>query len=238
MVTVAVFAVACAPPLRPLEFFPLVGDEHFRCTSAWADLGANKVIAQPLDLRLLVSEVTLLSRSGEVSYTLEERSTQRGGLALVDFEAGDGTCKGGTGETVFQLQGTPERSGPFTGVRFRLGGGARVPPAASELVDDGRPRGLSLGLTTTATDRWLVHATGDCGEGPCSISASGFDPTVSVMYFDLRVLLESFTIDATGACAAGAPCPALERALGADQRVVTASPHLVGTIDHETHQGH
>ena len=242
---VTLVLVACAPQPTPLEFFPVVGDEHFRCTSAWAEIGTTRSIIQPLDYRMTISEIELLSEKGPVKYELDENSRQRNGLALLDFEDGTGSCVGGTGETSFSVIGTPRGAGPFTGLQFRFG--AAAPHTGSlaflpdGLVDAQRPIGLQLALSSSANARWRIQYSGD----GVVVRIECYDPTKYIAFIDARILLAPFDVNAAavapdtlpgcGMAADDVDCAPLGAVLN---RTFAPSPYAVGSINHERHLKH
>lgn len=242
---VALILTACGPQSLPLEFFPLVGDEHFRCTSAWADIGTTHSIVQPLDFRMTISEIELLGKRGPVKYDLEENSRQRDGLALLDFADGTGSCSGGTGETSFSVVGTPRGAGPFTGLQFRLGAApshqGSLAFLSNGLVDSGRPIGLQLKLTTSANALWRIQANGDA----VVVRVAGYEPTRFIAFVDARALLAPFDVNASavapdtepgcGMAADDVDCALLGAAL---TPAFSPSSFAVGSINHAEHLDH
>ncbi len=113
-----------------LTFAPVVGTETFACGTTYSGVGRSKTSFQPLDFRLYVSNVALVSADGtEVPFVLDEDGRwQSGKVALLDFEDGSGACSGGTQGTNFVLRGTAP-SGSYTGVAFNVG----VPEAENHI---------------------------------------------------------------------------------------------------------
>ncbi|MFO0683196.1 MAG: metallo-mystery pair system four-Cys motif protein [Sandaracinus sp.] len=103
-----------------LRFTPRVGSEAFSCTGTYM-MGSPATEAQPVDLRLYVHDVRLVTAAGEeVPVTLADNDFQRMGVALLDFEDGTGSCNQGDAETNAEIRGTVP-DGEYTGVRFRVG---------------------------------------------------------------------------------------------------------------------
>jgi uncharacterized repeat protein (TIGR04052 family) len=104
-----------------LDFDVRVGDKRVSCDAPLPPLGSEATETELLDLRFYVSDLRLLSATGEeVPLELEQNDWQHGSVALLDFEDGTGSCEGGTQATNTQVTGrAPE--GNYTGVAFTLG---------------------------------------------------------------------------------------------------------------------
>jgi len=233
--------LGCQAPTMSIEFLPMAGSEAFRCTSAWADLGTSKVIAQPLDARLTISHIELLTAAGAVGFELDENSLQRDGLGLLDFEDATGTCSGGDGVTSYQLQGQPKGAGPFTGLRFRFGAGAShqgslafLPRSMVDLVNQ-RAVGISASLIRGGT-AWPLTWSGD----DVTVQVDGVDATKTVVSFDLRALFAPFEVGDAGCSMppSEAGCAPMTRVLATQQQVILPTQYLVGQIDHQGHSTH
>lgn len=232
--------LGCQARTVSIEFLPTADGEVFRCTSAWT-LGTNKVIAQPLDARVTLSHIELLTASGAVGFELDENSLQRDGLGLLDFEDATGTCSGGDGVTSYQLQGAPMGAGPFTGLRFRFGAGpshqgslAFLPRSMLDSVT-GRPVGISASLVR-AGKAWPLNWSGD----DVTVQVDGVDATKSIVSFDFRALYAPFEVGEAGCSMppSDSGCDPVKTALGAQQQVIVPTQYLVGQIDHQSHSNH
>ncbi|MCY1032114.1 metallo-mystery pair system four-Cys motif protein [Corallococcus sp. BB11-1] len=99
----------------------LVGAEPFACGSTYTNVGTTKTTYEPMDFRVYVHDVRLLTTDGqEVPVTLEDSTWQHGGVALLDFANKDGLCTQGTEGMNMALKGTVPL-GEYAGLRFRLG---------------------------------------------------------------------------------------------------------------------
>ncbi|MCY1043728.1 metallo-mystery pair system four-Cys motif protein [Corallococcus sp. bb12-1] len=98
-----------------------VGTEPFACGSVYTNVGTSKTTYEPMDFRVYVHDVRLLSADGkEVPVTLEDSAWQSSGVVLLDFANKDGLCTQGTEGMNMSIKGTvPE--GDYHGVRFTLG---------------------------------------------------------------------------------------------------------------------
>jgi uncharacterized repeat protein (TIGR04052 family) len=103
-----------------IEFEARVGDESFDCTSTY-DVGIGPTRVMPLDFRMYVHDVALLTQDGEHPVALEQDGVfQDGTVALLDFEDDRGSCSNGTTATHSILVGeVPERE--YTGLTFKIG---------------------------------------------------------------------------------------------------------------------
>jgi uncharacterized repeat protein (TIGR04052 family) len=132
-----VFALAAAScddgGERPLsiDFQPLVGGGPFACTATFTGLGSGKATARPLDFRLYVHDVSLITALGEVvPVQLENDGVwQRDGVALLDFEDDTGSCETGSSEVNRRLRGQVPDRGDYAGLRFKVG----IPSAMNHL---------------------------------------------------------------------------------------------------------
>lgn len=105
-----------------LTFAASVGGAPVACDRMYEGLGANGARAQLADARLFVSEVELRDPDGVwVPLELTDSDWQQRGVALLDFEDGEGACAdSGTPETNFEVRGVaPDRA--YTGARFTVG---------------------------------------------------------------------------------------------------------------------
>lgn len=128
---VMIAAAACAPEAEPLaepetamtlSFAARVGDAPFSCSAVAHDMGTSAAAVEPLDFRLYVHDVRLVTSTGrEVPFHLaDDGKWQTSGVALLDFEDRTGTCVNGTAETNTILRGTAPR-GPYTGLKLKIG---------------------------------------------------------------------------------------------------------------------
>lgn len=124
-----------------LSFEARVGSEAFACGQTYTNVGASRTSLTPMDLRLYVHDVRLVTASGaEHALALDGTDFQGNGVALLDFEDGTADCRDfGTAVTNHALTGTvtgvatssaPLPAGTFTELRFRIG----VPQAQNHLA--------------------------------------------------------------------------------------------------------
>ena len=146
----ALVAASCAAPgpapeaASPvtIRFAAEFAGKPFACGQSYT-LGTPAVAATPTDLRLYVSEVSLLRADGTaVPVALDtDNRWQANGVALLDFEDGTGPCAaGGSAATNTALRGTVP-AGSYAGLRFTVG----VPVAQNH--QDATVAGAPLNVT-------------------------------------------------------------------------------------------
>ena len=124
--TLAAALFAATPALAQQEvsirFAAQVNGAAFACGQSYAGLGSTAATATPTDFRFYVHDVQLLRADGSaVPLRLTETPWQRDGVALLDFENGQGPCaQGGNAPTNDALRGSVP-PGSYTGIRFTLG---------------------------------------------------------------------------------------------------------------------
>ncbi|RKH54732.1 MbnP family copper-binding protein [Corallococcus aberystwythensis] len=99
-----------------------VGAEPFACGKTYTNVGTTKTTYEPMDFRVYVHDVRLVTRTGqEVPVTLtEDGRWQRAGVVLLDFANKDGLCTQGTEGMNASIKGTVPQ-GDYTGLRFTVG---------------------------------------------------------------------------------------------------------------------
>ncbi|NOK32760.1 metallo-mystery pair system four-Cys motif protein [Corallococcus exercitus] len=113
------------PPFTMAVDIPVaarVGNEAFACGKTYTNVGTTGTTYEPMDFRVYVHDVRLVTRDGEeVPVTLTEDGTwQHSGVVLLDFANKDGLCTQGTAGMNASIKGAaPE--GTYTGLRFKLG---------------------------------------------------------------------------------------------------------------------
>lgn len=110
---------------RPVDirFDAHVSGDPFNCSSTYEGLGTSRTEATPQDLRFFVHDVRLIDENGEeVSVALQDDGVwQRDGLALLDFENGEGLCAAqGNPETNTVLRGSASGT-RYTAISFVIG---------------------------------------------------------------------------------------------------------------------
>ncbi|WP_224245505.1 MbnP family copper-binding protein [Hyalangium gracile] len=115
------------PPETPprevsIPFEVRVGGQPFACGQRYTGLGTTGTTYEPLDFRMYLHDVRLVSDGGEeVPVTLtNDGEWQAEGAALLDFENKTGSCTNGTAKTRTRVVGTVP-AGNYRGLRFRLG---------------------------------------------------------------------------------------------------------------------
>lgn len=124
--TLAAALLAATPALAQQEvsirFAAQVNGSAFACGQSFAGLGSTAATATPTDFRFYLHDVQLLRADGSaVPVTLAETPWQREGVALLDFENGQGPCaQGGNAPVNEALRGSVP-PGSYSGIRFTLG---------------------------------------------------------------------------------------------------------------------
>ena len=222
-----VLLVSCKPSASQIsiELAGRVGDAPFPCGGVYPGLGTTASELTGLDFRFYVHDVRLLTAQGEVALDLTDDDVwQNDGVALIDFENGDG-CDSGNAPMNTRLVGTvPGSTGEITGLRFRVG----VPAHRNHLDVSTAPSPLNLsamfwgwqagykyirieGRTTGQPGGLRVHvgATGCVGDfrsgmttcaqpNAIEVTLDGFDPEKDVVVADLASLLSENNLDEDG----------------------------------------
>jgi uncharacterized repeat protein (TIGR04052 family) len=105
-----------------IAFTAKVGGLPFSCHETYSDIGLSHSKVKMSDLRFYVSNVELVSTSGEaVPLELDQDGIwQYKNLALLDFEDGTGSCLNGNAGMHKEVTGSVA-AGEYTGLRFTLG---------------------------------------------------------------------------------------------------------------------
>ncbi|RKH14633.1 metallo-mystery pair system four-Cys motif protein [Corallococcus sp. CA053C] len=114
-----------APPAPLRVDIPVtarVGLLPFACGTVYTDVGTTKTTYEPMDFRVYVHDVRLVTSGGqEVPVTLEDDGVwQHDGVVLLDFANKDGLCTQGTAGTNVSIKGTVPPD-TYAGLRFKLG---------------------------------------------------------------------------------------------------------------------
>jgi uncharacterized repeat protein (TIGR04052 family) len=152
-----------------IAFEARVAGEVFSCERTFVGLGAKKTEVEPLDFRLYVHDVRLVTEGGEeVPFALEQDGVwQHENLALLDFEDKKGTCSNGTSALNTTLRGTAPQ-GTYRGLRFRVG----VPFAMNHQDSATAPSPLNLSTmfwSWNAGYKFLRVDTRAVGAGPRNV---------------------------------------------------------------------
>lgn len=105
-----------------LRFLAEVNGQAFECGQSYKNIGTTRSTMTPNDFRMFVSQVQLMTAEGKaVPVQLVQDSTwQLEGIALLDFENGQGPCRNGTTPMNTVVRGTAP-AGQYTGVKFTVG---------------------------------------------------------------------------------------------------------------------
>jgi uncharacterized repeat protein (TIGR04052 family) len=122
----AALLLAAQPALAEQEvairFAAQVNGAAFVCGQSYPGLGSTNATATPTDFRFYVHDVQLLRGDGTaVPVRLAETPWQRDGVALLDFENGQGPCAQGGNAAVNEALRGSVAPGSYTGIRFTLG---------------------------------------------------------------------------------------------------------------------
>ncbi len=226
--SLAIAASGCASSHDELDTYTIpftaaVGAEPFDCTKSYANVGVEQATIQPQDFRLYVHDVTLVAADGtRVKLELENDGVwQRDGVALLDFETGNGTCTAGTAETRTIVRGKAVHRHDWKSLEFKVGvpesvnhlDAARAPAplndpglwwswsggfkyARIDIATPGNPGGFyfHLGATrcTGAPASGFTCAAGNVA----SVSLDGFDPDASRVRIDLAAFYRDVAVNA------------------------------------------
>ncbi|HEX6243520.1 MAG TPA: MbnP family copper-binding protein [Polyangiales bacterium] len=195
--------------LYTVRFDSRAGDQAFACGKKVA-LGAKATLAEPVDLRFFVHDVTLIRANGErVALELhQDERYQRENVALLDFADDTGQCLTGDTDIRNVVHGYAPEHGDYNGVAFKLG----VPADKNHLNAAEAPapynasamwwswssgyKYMRVDLTSDAQPIWFFHGgatecTGTLIDGfSCksrqiaNIELSNYDPQNSLVVFD------------------------------------------------------
>ncbi|MDY7230340.1 MbnP family copper-binding protein [Hyalangium rubrum] len=217
------------PPPPPTDisipFEARVGDKPFACGQSYPGLGATGTTYEPMDFRMYLHDVRLVSDTGqEVPVTLtNDGEWQVDGAAFLDFEDKTGLCTNGTKKIRTQVVGTVP-AGNYRGLRFRVGlpsalNHQDVSTAPTPLNDptlfwgwrtgylflrvDGRTTGLKAGhfMHLGSTDCAGPPPGQTTGSAGCTfpnrpeISLDGFELDKSKVVLDLATLFTNANLD-------------------------------------------
>lgn len=102
-----------------IEFAAKVGESAFACGQEYAGFGSANSVVTPQDLRLFVSGIRLITKTGEqVPAVIDDVAPFQGsGVALLDFEDATGECRNGNAVTNTSIEVLVPR-GDYTGIAF------------------------------------------------------------------------------------------------------------------------
>ncbi|MET0341345.1 MAG: MbnP family copper-binding protein [Polyangiales bacterium] len=195
--------------LYTVRFDSRAGERPFACGKK-VPLGTQGTLAEPLDVRFYVHDVTLIRGNGErVRLELhQDERYQRDDVALLDFVDDTGKCLTGDADIRNVVHGYAPEQSDYTGVAFTLGVPAdknhlNAAEAPAPFNASGMWWAWSTGFKYTRIDvssdvqpQWYFHAgamgcTGNAATGfSCpsrhlaKIELSNYDPQGSLVVFD------------------------------------------------------
>jgi len=105
-----------------LRFVAEVNGQSFECGQSYKNIGTTRSTMTPTDFRMFVSQVHLMTAEGKavpVELT-QDKTWQLEGVALLDFENGQGPCGNGSPPMNTVVRGIAP-VGQYTGVKFTVG---------------------------------------------------------------------------------------------------------------------
>jgi len=197
-----------------ISFKARVGDKAFACGNSYDSW-------TPTDLRLFVSDLRLISESGnEQPLVLDEDGQWQGqGVAMLDFEDGSGACLNGTAETRTIVTGRVA-AGKYTGIAFSIGvpfelnhadpSSAPAPMNVMSMQWNWRAghKFMRFGAQTHSGNHYEIHLGSTNCEGTIGhvsrcdrpnrphFVLNGFDPNRNVIVLDIEKLLEGLVMAA------------------------------------------
>jgi uncharacterized repeat protein (TIGR04052 family) len=110
--------------IQPVElrFVTEVNGQSFECGQSYKNIGTTRSTMTPTDFRMFVSQVHLMTAEGRAVpvQLVQDNTWQLEGIALLDFENGQGPCGNGTSAMNTVVRGTVP-AGQYTGVKFTVG---------------------------------------------------------------------------------------------------------------------
>ena len=105
-----------------LRFVTEVNGQSFECGQSYKNIGTTRSTMTPTDFRMFVSQVHLMTAEGRAVpvQLVQDNTWQLEGIALLDFENGQGPCRNGTPPMNTVVRGTAP-AGQYTGVKFTVG---------------------------------------------------------------------------------------------------------------------
>ena len=105
-----------------LRFVAEVNGQSFECGQSYKNIGTTRSTMTPTDFRMFVSQVHLMTAEGKAVpvQLVQDNTWQLEGIALLDFENGQGPCRNGTPPMNTVVRGTAP-AGQYTGVKFTVG---------------------------------------------------------------------------------------------------------------------
>ncbi len=105
-----------------LRFVAEVNGQSFECGQSYKNIGTTRSTMTPTDFRMFVSQVHLMTAEGKAVpvQLVQDNTWQLEGIALLDFENGQGPCRNGTPPMNTVVRGTAP-AGQYTGVKLTVG---------------------------------------------------------------------------------------------------------------------
>jgi len=105
-----------------LRFTAEVIGQPFECGKSYKDVGTTRSTIVPSDFRMYISQVQLTTADGQSVpvHLTQDKTWQLEGIALLDFENGQGPCRNGTPPMNTVIRGTVP-AGQYKGVTFTVG---------------------------------------------------------------------------------------------------------------------
>ena len=105
-----------------LRFVAEVNGQAFECGQSYKNIGTTRSTMTPTDFRMFVSQVHLMTAEGKAVpvQLVQDNTWQLEGIALLDFENGQGPCRNGTPPMNTVVRGTAP-AGQYKGVKFTVG---------------------------------------------------------------------------------------------------------------------
>jgi len=105
-----------------LRFVAEVNGQSFECGQSYKNIGTTRSTMTPTDFRMFVSQVHLMTAEGKAVpvQLVQDNTWQLEGIALLDFENGQGPCRNGTPPMNTVVRGAAP-AGQYTGVKFTVG---------------------------------------------------------------------------------------------------------------------
>jgi len=112
---------AATQPIE-LRFLAEVNGQAFECGQSYKNIGTTRSTMTPTDFRMFVSQFQLMTAEGKAVpvQLVQDNTWQLEGIALLDFENGQGPCRNGTPPMNTVVRGTAP-AGQYTGVKFTVG---------------------------------------------------------------------------------------------------------------------
>ncbi len=194
----------------------------FRCGGVYEGVGTTQTTVEPLDVRMYIHDVALLTSSGEqIPLQLnQDEQWQRDEVVLLDFADDTGRCQTGSPQTNMEIVGTAAARHDVVGVAFTLG-----LPAEDNHIDAVRSpapynapgmwwswtggfKYARIDVATPVNPQWYIHlGATSCDGNPAGgfscawdniprIELDTMDPMTQSVVLDLASLYEGSDLEA------------------------------------------